>query len=491
MRYIKISGVIVGIMIFFIISLIFTDRVVLMWIEHANLLPSEEWIKEYYVLNRNNVTKIDHSSPILKTRGHEVVEKKTKSKRIMVIGDSFVWGDGVVNLNDIWWRQLQFELYRRGYFDIEVIAMGRAGAATWQQYNWAKQYIPAYMPDLVIWGYVTNDPDERKGGHGGVDRRLVPRSDQKISHNDIVSNDVFLRIFEKLKTVFPRIFTHASNYRARKLREVYYNNEEVGYSYRRWKIKLLEGENFKQYEATIHRISMMIKDAGIPSFFITCPITVDEVDDYLPLYKPVAEICAKYGIGFYDIYPELFAKFSKGKIKRSSLGLNPVNGHPGKTLTYFYAVQALNIIEKHYPKILPEKGVARYDLIPKCNDWAPITMFLENHLDFIKIDYPMSNEKLLRMPFNLNRPYVQLCLQQPLEIERITIRGEQVKSVSLFVVFDALEDNLEYDMGTYRGQETVWDIEQLETKLPISSIKIIAEFSSPNRELEIKFDPKK
>src|SRR5262245_45315733 len=51
-------------------------------------------------------------------------QRPSGRKRILVLGDSFVEGDGLTNVNNTWWRELQRELERRGYWNLDVIAAG-------------------------------------------------------------------------------------------------------------------------------------------------------------------------------------------------------------------------------------------------------------------------------------------------------------------------------------------------------------------------------
>jgi hypothetical protein len=89
--------------------------------------------------------------------------KQRGGSRVLVIGDSFVWGDGYLNANDIWWRKVGRELHKRGYWNVEVVAAGFNGASTQRELAWVRAGGLARLAsrDLVLPGYVTNDPDVR------------------------------------------------------------------------------------------------------------------------------------------------------------------------------------------------------------------------------------------------------------------------------------------------------------------------------------------
>src|SRR4029434_5090068 len=82
-------------------------------------------------------------------------------RTILVLGDSFVWGPPYLSLNHLWWRQLMIELERRGYRQVRVVAAGHSGWSTHRELECLEELLGEVKPDLVIWGYVTNDPDEK------------------------------------------------------------------------------------------------------------------------------------------------------------------------------------------------------------------------------------------------------------------------------------------------------------------------------------------
>ena len=96
--------------------------------------------------------------PLMAIKGREEISQG--HPKILVVGDSFVWGDGSTNLNQIWWNVMARELERRGY-DCQVYAAGLCRASTYDEFLWLKDtpLLEDIEPDLVIIGYVTNDTD--------------------------------------------------------------------------------------------------------------------------------------------------------------------------------------------------------------------------------------------------------------------------------------------------------------------------------------------
>ncbi|MBR0536602.1 MAG: SGNH/GDSL hydrolase family protein, partial [Clostridia bacterium] len=75
---------------------------------------------------------------------------------IVIFGDSFVWGDATLNRNELFWRQAEQKLRKKGY-NCRVIAVGMGGATAYEELSWYKNYLKDHTPDLVVFGYVHND----------------------------------------------------------------------------------------------------------------------------------------------------------------------------------------------------------------------------------------------------------------------------------------------------------------------------------------------
>jgi len=84
-------------------------------------------------------------------------EKPPGTKRILVLGDSYVWGYGVGN-NERFTDFLEIQLGRED-INCEVLNSGVSGYGTDQEYLWFRSEGVKYQPDLVILAFfVLNDP---------------------------------------------------------------------------------------------------------------------------------------------------------------------------------------------------------------------------------------------------------------------------------------------------------------------------------------------
>jgi len=81
--------------------------------------------------------------------------KPEKTKRILALGDSFTWGDGI-NTDELITHHIEVMLggYEQG---IEVINTGKPGINTTEEYARLKKYTPLVQPDMVIVFFFTND----------------------------------------------------------------------------------------------------------------------------------------------------------------------------------------------------------------------------------------------------------------------------------------------------------------------------------------------
>lgn len=85
-------------------------------------------------------------------------EKRPGTRRVLVIGDSFVWGYGVEE-RETFAKVLETGLAHRDV-DVDVINGGVAGYGTDQELLWLRSEGVRYRPDLVILVMCGNDDDE-------------------------------------------------------------------------------------------------------------------------------------------------------------------------------------------------------------------------------------------------------------------------------------------------------------------------------------------
>ncbi|MEH2137446.1 SGNH/GDSL hydrolase family protein [Nostoc sp.] len=457
-------------------------------------LSSSAWQQENDRINQNNKKKILTSGRVLnpaqgewiwRSKGFPVNKLATKPKRILVMGDSFVWGSGYSNMNDIWWRQLQRELTRRGYEQVEVIAAGLSGASTHQELNQARNLVPVYQPDLILWGYVTNDPDE------GVLEQF---------NYQFVNQDPIIKLIKTLrdKGIFPRLNTLLFEARSRKVPGTM-DEKKIGYEYSQWQLKLLEGKNFELYKKTVKELGHFQASSGIPGFVMTLPTYPDRAY-FTPLYSKVTPLLKAEKIAVYDTlenFLKFYSRFNSDPIYATldpvyTWRINPANGHPGTTATHFYAEQAADILEAKYPKVLGERTPSAKPPAIHINDWVPYNLNLvASSSGIYTFKYPESEEYMLRLP--IGKPFVQLNLEVPVTIKEIRLSGTGLKAASLDIT--TVDSKRKFDDGTIysfeekQGTSLVWNLEGQSSAKSTNTIRLSASFQNNDRQLTLTLIP--
>ncbi|MFN8550058.1 MAG: SGNH/GDSL hydrolase family protein [Candidatus Obscuribacterales bacterium] len=475
----------------------FIDAFVLTYLEDKGKICSYSWRQE----NNRLLSQIkkrnwaDANNPVWRSEGFQVEEKCPKSKRILVMGDSFVWGSGYANMNTIWWRQLQRELQRRGYNDVEVIAAGMSGASTKMELEWAKKLVPIYKPDAVIWGYVTNDPDEGsdKAGFGIVKTIVLPGDD----------------IPERPKSIFSDLFPNLSDELFNGLRKgtltFRLSGEKYGFDFANWELKLLEGKNWQEYKGTVSELGRYLNSLEVPSFVVTLPCCVYATEKPLPgktlidkirnyyeaRYNKVAALFKQNQIEWHDAL-DAFCSTAKSDPRFYSpdpplwLGINPANGHPGPMGTYVHAVEAANILESKYPQVLGKKTMpVETATVRRVNDWTPALIHLRQDANHIYFEYPENDEEMLTMP--LRKPFVSLNFETPVNVKSISLNGKCLKSAQIY--YSAEDPDKHYDdgeltdLGQKKGNFEVWTVPPTPRSTHVNTLRISAQFSGPDHGL--------
>ena len=84
--------------------------------------------------------------------------KKEDTKRIAILGDSFVWGDGLP-YDQTWSHKLSEMIRNHGYDNYEVMSCGRNGWSTKDELNWLVDHGFEYEIDILILAWTANDLD--------------------------------------------------------------------------------------------------------------------------------------------------------------------------------------------------------------------------------------------------------------------------------------------------------------------------------------------
>ncbi len=330
--------------------------------------------------------------------------KGEDEKIILVVGDSFIWGDGTSNINNIWWRVLERRFNEEGYDNVKVIGVGWRGASTEHEYQWLSQttLLEDVNPDLIIIGYVTNDP-------------LLFTEDMK-TEVPLENPTTHIGWFPVsiVTEVFPNVMTVIDDQLSRRDIAVWDPVKKGGYHSDLWEIEMTKGEELqKYYDRAIKPLGDFLDKKDAKCFLLTTPNKPD-YEYFTDRYKNVLPLFEKAGISVYNCLDDFVERHKDDE--EYSEGINPVNGHPGIATNKYYADYAYQIIQSDYSDFLNDNRHTDENLSLEINDWYPYDV-LKPEIDgnFVSIDYSdsWSSEKFLYLPEFSN--HVKICFRNGID----------------------------------------------------------------------------
>jgi hypothetical protein len=239
----------------------------------------------------------------------ERTTKKPKGiYRIAVLGDSFIWGDGIP-YEKTWSHKLEKSLSEK-YDSIEVMSWGICGWSTLDEFNFYKNQGKDFAVDLLIVAWVDNDPDVGK---------------------------------IKQETVGPPEKAHPILYKispALAQAKVNKSNNELNVL---WTDALYGPKNLADYQAVLNEFHQYLVDQSTPSILVMTPSGFgDYPKGHFNAAKP---LILKAGFTCLDLYPPVEKRL--GHYPNSELQANSVNAHPGNLLTEEFAIEVQAYLEQN------------------------------------------------------------------------------------------------------------------------------------------------
>ncbi len=213
------------------------------------------------------------------------LEKDSNTVRILALGDSYVWGDGLKE-DELITVKIEEQLNREHLKKIEVINAGIGGINTKDEYNQLIRLYPVYNPDLVILFFFTNDV-------------LETDSSNQVPSWDLEGVNYF---FRKNSRFYSFLYTQIKKFQSANfgtpsflLRPDYFNldNSKTGWL------------KFKKY---LMRIRDYCTQRSIPLVFALIP-TLTNLDSNYP-YKELNEKVTNYVIDNDILFISFFDLFS-------------------------------------------------------------------------------------------------------------------------------------------------------------------------------------
>lgn len=447
--------------------------------------PSPDWERENAVINENNRGKIK-TADFWHSEAHPYRPKST-AKRILVMGDSFVWGDGNVNMNEIWWRQLQWELNRRGYWDVDVVGSGSYGGSTEAEFHALRDadLIEKSGADLVIVGYVTNDPILTTNPI----RQLSGEPLEKLrnAYRSIFVDRVVSFFFPNIGEVLQDRIVNKKFYKRTA-------GPNVAFPYSIWRLKLLHSENLRLYKELLVKFGEFIRAKDTPLFFMTLPNTPLK-EQYSVCYKPLIPLFENAEIPFHNILKDFLRKYP-GVIDPHPWFVNPANGHPGPISTHFYAQRAADIIEQEYSEALGDKSPVPRVVEPRINDWVPYNLMVD-HVGGGQWTVRFPTNEMLPLYMPLKQPHVMLSFEYPISATQITLSGNLLSGADLHL--EAINNEKGFNtgelhpLGTRTGAALTWECGEEPFTRHMTALRIVPamdpeQFRKGNRSFQLKIE---
>ncbi len=253
----------------------------------------------------------------------KTISKPAGKKRIAVLGDSFVWGEGLPY--DQSWNHLLERKIVEKYPQIEVLSWGKRGWDTWHEFQFLKMEGIKNEIDYLIVGFVENDPD-------------WANITQK---NFIWQGALFLR---PIHSLFPNLLDFVITYINNILEKRFFKD----YGYEVWLEKLYSDENLDSYGFLLKEFSEFCRNKKITLLFVLTPHGTQENER--GHFEKIVSLLQAASIPYFNLFSLAFEHFHT--IPDRQLWANPANSHPGPLLTHLFANRVFDYLEEE--KILQQ-----------------------------------------------------------------------------------------------------------------------------------------
>ncbi len=247
-------------------------------------------------------------------------EKPIGVFRIAVLGDSFIWGDGMP-YSKVWSHLLE-EKVLENYDSIEVLSWGQNGWSTLDEFRFLKEIGIAYQVDLLLIGYVDNDLDMEL---------FADLNDGRIRGLEF--------FFPKLAEVLPESYQQFGS----GIGQLVYGNEVEQYN--AWMDSLYDKRNLLAHLEMLQEFKVYCESKDIPVLILMTPNGF--FDLMKERFEKVEVFLRTSGIPYLNLLP--IAEEKLGHHEQMILNASPVNGHPGILFTQFFADEVFQyLVEGDY-----------------------------------------------------------------------------------------------------------------------------------------------
>ncbi len=420
--------------------------------------------------------------PLISNMQNDRLPYDEDTVNIVVLGDSFTWGQSMIDRNEVYWRLLETSLRAQGY-NVRVYGVAMPNATSYDELRWLTEttMFSDLEPDLIVFGYLYNDPEAEANSPTREDRQYVR---PKV--------DLFSALFGRF---FPTISARLSLY---SIAKTMYTSDglcvgsdgitDIIYA------PIVKGQCRRNFEVRFMApLNRFAAQNDIP--VILMPLVVDSGEILQKeLYKPLHELCETYDrLRVYDMTHDFFHRFAARK-HAANYRINPADFHLGTAMHYFYAQYMERFLKKDFCDLLGEPADRDLNVQgPIVNDAMPYKtlgecLYADDNVSEYRIEYPAAGNEFRifsfdQIPYHLRLPlekdHVAFSFAVPVDIEKIEIAADGAQNIELY--YRRVNESLGYDdltvtaFGSREG--SVWsDV----TDDRVTSLLIHAEF--PDRD---------
>ena len=238
-------------------------------------------------------------------------KQKNNNKRIIALGDSFVFGEGLIYGNS--WPHKLNKLIQHSKYSAEVLAWGVGGWSSKDQFTFFKKFGLEYNPDFLIVGFVDNDPEEL------IDFPICEKKAFQIGN-----------FWRKLNNAYFILFIDQHLIR---LNYLFNCDDHIK--------RLYSKENLELYEKLVVDFKNFLNENNIPFVFILTPSNYSKHFKFVN--SKIIPILLENDISYIDTYPEVVRRTSHIPLRQ--LWANEGDRHPGVQLTEIFSEEAFKFFK--------------------------------------------------------------------------------------------------------------------------------------------------
>lgn len=254
--------------------------------------------------------------------------------KVVVIGDSFVWGDGLLP-QQRWTSKLEQQIRCRVY------PFGKNGWTSLEYFSYYAANLRDLEFDYLLVGIVSNDPHPRGVflQHSyPIDLVLSPDDHelaQLLGLPNLRGMRSTLASYDYVNQITKNLLDARTPTRGSLAQP-----PVIAYGYSHWERRLYEDDIYSIWESALTDMAAYSRHK---LGFVLTPTSNSPQDEMI--WNKIDATMAAKGLAYVNPYGELAGLFHSQPRPRSAWA-NPADGHPGDAQTTLYAAQALRLLQR-------------------------------------------------------------------------------------------------------------------------------------------------